>query len=108
MRARRAGSVSASSAASKCAVASAHSPRRWRTCPSRCSISPTPAGILSAGTKTATGLSYGLGLDYRLADQLRGGLEWVRYWDNIGINASGITSSKMTMDGYTATLKYLF
>lgn len=71
-------------------------------------ISPTPAGILSAGTKTATGLSYGLGLDYRLADQLRGGLEWVRYWDNIGINASGITSSKMTMDGYTATLKYLF
>ncbi len=71
-------------------------------------ISPAPAGILSAGTKTATGLSYGIGLDYRLADQLRGGLEWVRYWDNIGVNASGVTSSKMTIDGYTATLKYMY
>lgn len=71
-------------------------------------ISPTPASILSAGTKTATGVSYGLGLDFRLLDRLHGGLEWVRYWDNIGVNASGITSSKMTIDGYTATLKYLF
>lgn len=71
-------------------------------------VTPAPAGILSAGTKTATGVSYGLGLDYRLGDQLYGGLEWVRYWDNIGVNASGVASSKATIDGYTATLKYLF
>ena len=71
-------------------------------------VTATPAVILSVGTKTATGVSYGLGLDYQVLDQVRAGLEWVRYWDNIGINSGGFPASKMTIDGYTATLKYMF
>jgi opacity protein-like surface antigen len=64
------------------------------------------AAVASAASGTKTAFSFGAGVDYRIADQLRAGVEWVRYANDITVDST--TGTKLTIDGYTATLKYLF
>jgi opacity protein-like surface antigen len=71
-------------------------------------LTVTPASFLTANAgKTATGASFGGGLDYQVDDFMSVGLEYMRYWNNVTINQTGYPASKMNVDSYTATLKIM-
>jgi opacity protein-like surface antigen len=71
-------------------------------------ITATPASFLTANAgKTATGASFGGGIDYRVDDFMSVGLEYMRYWNGVKVNKTGYPDSKMDAESYTATLKIL-
>jgi len=57
---------------------------------------------------TKTGLSYGLGMDYRVQDSLSVGAEWVQYWTNVKLNQTWGTNSKAKLWGAVGTIAYHF
>ena len=51
-------------------------------------LNVTVAGVtLINDSATNTGLSYGLGADYLLSNQMSVGVEWVQYWTNVDVGA---------------------
>ncbi len=66
---------------------------------SRSSIAAIPA---SSGS--ITGISYGVGAEYQLAERINIGSEWVQYWRDVNIG----TSSKARIWGIVGTINYAF
>ncbi len=74
----------------------------------KANISDSSAAIAPASAnKTATGFSFGGGLDYRVDDFMHVGLEYMRYWSGVKVNKTGYPASKMDVDSYAATLKIM-
>jgi hypothetical protein len=63
----------------------------------------TGAGQLAG--KVATGVSFGGGFDYQVDDFTRVGLEYMRYWNGVGVNKAGAASATENADSYVATLQ---
>lgn len=61
----------------------------------------------SSANKTATGASFGGGLEYRVDDFMDVGIEYMRYWNATKVNKTGFPAGNMNVDSYTATLKIL-
>jgi len=58
-----------------------------------------------------SGISYGVGLDYNLGNQLSANVEWVQYWNNVTLgnkSAGPGTSPKAKIWGLVAGLDYRF
>jgi len=72
----------------------------------------TTNSVSGASEKVAkTGISYGVGLDYNLGNQLSANVEWVQYWNNVtlGNKSAGTgTSPKAKIWGLVAGLDYRF
>lgn len=68
----------------------------------------TPTGS-AARSNTSTGLSFGVGGEYRIANQLLLGVEWMRYSsdkDRAVVNGGGFNG--LDVNGFVANLKYEF
>jgi len=69
------------------------------------------ADIVSA-SKSKTGLSYGVGMDYGLNDQLSVGTEWMQYWTNVKMGNAFLpapgTANKVKLWGAVGTVSYHF
>lgn len=65
---------------------------------------PVAGVTLINDSATNTGISYGVGADYLLSNQLSAGVEWVQYWTNVDVGAQ--MSAKIW--GVVGTLSYHF
>jgi opacity protein-like surface antigen len=61
----------------------------------------------ASANKTATGASFGGGIDYRVDDFMHVGIEYMRYWSATKVNKTGFPAGNMNVESYTATLKIL-
>lgn len=66
----------------------------------------TQAGIDYAG-KVATGASFGGGIDYSVDDFMDVGVEYMRYWNGVGVNKVGSPAAKEDAASYLATLRIM-
>ena len=58
-----------------------------------------------------SGISYGVGVDYNLGNQLSANIEWVQYWNNVALGSTKSavgTSPKAKIWGLVAGLDYRF
>jgi len=58
--------------------------------------------------KTKTGLSYGVGVEYYLQDNLSVGGEWMQYWSNVKLGNNFGSNAKAKIWGAVATINYHF
>jgi len=59
-------------------------------------------------TVAKAGLSYGVGLDVRIADHFSIGAEWVKYLQDVNFAAAGIPAINVSVTGLSATFAYHF
>lgn len=57
---------------------------------------------------TKTGITYGVGGEYVVADNIALGVEWVKYWHRVSVDSTKYVGGKAKMWGATGTLTYLF
>jgi len=64
------------------------------------------AGGTQLAGKVATGVSFGGGFDYQVDNFTRVGLEYMRYWNKVGVNKAGSPSATANVDSFVATLQF--
>ena len=60
--------------------------------------------VSASASKTKTDLSYGVGFDYAVSEQVKIGMEWASYWNKVNLDAV----SQASLEGWTATVGYSF
>jgi len=67
------------------------------------------AGFKFTGDATKTGFSYGGGFEYKVADTVSVGVEWVEYWTNVTLDTSALgTVTEGSFRGVSATVNMAF
>lgn len=62
-----------------------------------------------AGDATKTGFSYGGGFEYKVADTVSVGVEWIEYWTNVALDTSALgTVTEGSFRGISATVNMSF
>lgn len=67
------------------------------------------AGFNIVGDATKTGFSYGGGLEYKVADTVSMGVEWIEYWTNVNLGTTSKgTVTEGSFRGFSATVNMMF
>jgi len=66
----------------------------------------------ASASKSKTGFSYGVGMDYSLSRQLSAGAEWMQYWTNVKMGNTFLpapsTGNKVKLWGAVGSISYHF
>jgi len=71
-------------------------------------ITPTGTTVLLNSSATKTGLTYGLGAEYKPTADFSIGIEWIQYWTNVDMSITTAGRSRASFGGFGLSVSKMF